>query len=204
MTREDIWSILRSNLAKSSRNHHVSAFLGPQTLCHGLLRHCTRHKAQGSLLLECAALPGAHTCWTATPASWFILSIAARVVRPCVGWPVLYCQQSKQLPWARCLHALSLGSPFSLEWFFGTQQCHLRWRRHSGPCLTRDYTKQALFYKRTVWGHSKGDGDLFHNFWKAGSGSHRERSGVHLGKCNFGVSTTGLGLGHSFGLIFPR
>lgn len=35
-----------------------------------------------------------------------------------VGWSVLYCQQSKQLPWAHCLHALSLGSPFSLEWFF--------------------------------------------------------------------------------------
>lgn len=80
-----------------------------------------------------------------------------------VGWPVLYCQQSKQLPWAHCLHALSLGSPFSLEWFSGAQQCHLRWRRHSGSCLTRDYTKQALFYKRIVWGHSKGEGDLFHN-----------------------------------------
>lgn len=32
----------------------------------------------------------------------------------------------------------------------------------------------------------------------------RVRSGVHLGKCNFGVSTTGLGLGHSSRLIFPR
>lgn len=31
----------------------------------------------------------------------------------------------------------------------------------------------------------------------------RVRSGVHLGKCNFGVSTTGLGLGHSSRMISP-
>lgn len=32
----------------------------------------------------------------------------------------------------------------------------------------------------------------------------RVRSGVHLGKRYFGVSTTGLGLGHSSRSIFPR
>lgn len=32
----------------------------------------------------------------------------------------------------------------------------------------------------------------------------RVGSGVHLGKCYFGVSTIGLGLGRSFRSIFPR
>lgn len=106
----------------------------------------TLHKAQGSLLSESAAFPRAHACWTATPASWFALSYGC-TNRAAVVWggPALYCQQPKQLPWAHGLHALSLGSPFSLEWLSGAQQCHLRWLRHSGPCLTRDYTKQALF-----------------------------------------------------------
>lgn len=45
--------------------------------------------------------------------------MAAQIVQQWCGWPVLYCQQSKQLPWAHCFHALSPGSSFSLEWFSG-------------------------------------------------------------------------------------
>lgn len=179
MTREDIWSILRSNLAKSSQNHHVSAFLCPQTLHHGLLGHCTRHEAQGSLLLESAAFPGAHTCWTATPASWFILSYGCTSCAAVV-WGGLFCTASSQNSYRGLIVCMlwAWGAHSPWNGFSGAQQCHLRWRRHSGPCLTRDYTKQALFYKRIVWGHSKGEGELFHNSWKAGSGSHREKGEV--------------------------
>lgn len=119
MTREDIWSILRSNLAKIfSESPCISVPLSSDTSPRPL---GTLHKARGT------GQPALGVC--CLPWSPHLLNSNASILvhtflwlhELCcrgVGWSVLYCQQSKQLPWAHCLHALSLGSPFSLEWFF--------------------------------------------------------------------------------------
>lgn len=147
MTREDIFgSILRSNLANSSQNHHVSTFLIPQTLRHDLLENCTGLRVACSWSLPPSPEPTFVEQQRQHLGSDFLVA-----TQPCGrGGGVVACFAPPAVKTValgaprRSAHCESQ-EPILLGTVFWGPAMSPQVAETFWPLLMRDYTKEALF-----------------------------------------------------------